>query len=110
MQKNIDRIIFYEDLRKAIVPVFIALVFAAVWIIFDLNSPVEQEVLQGKAIRSMMMTGGKTEPSILTYVELENGRTITVQLPIGAIPPVAGARVSVTRYIKRFFGDSFGLN
>ena len=109
MQKNIDRIAFHEDVRKAILPVFLGSIFAAVWIAFDLNVPVAQEILSGKALRSMAMASPKNDPRILTYIELDGGRTVAVQLPIGSTTPSEGERVIVIRYIKRFFGDSFGL-
>jgi hypothetical protein len=110
MQKNIDRMVFFENIRKAILPVLVGLAFAASWIAFDLNAPVAKEILQGKAVRTVLMGGNKAEPTTLTYVELDNGRTVGVELPLGIVAPHEGERVSLTRYIKRFFGDSFGLN
>jgi hypothetical protein len=107
--KKLNRVVFTENLRLAALPVLIFLLFSAGLAVFFLNVPVSSEKLPGKIIRNSLAPDGKSVGSILTFIQLDNGRTVFVSLPYSANLPREGESVLVTRYIKRFFGDSFGL-
>ena len=98
-----------EKLRNEISSIALLFFICAVAGVFFLNTPISSEEVRGTIIRSSIPLLSKGQETIVTYVELENGRMVTVSLPLGATLPQVGSHVIVTRYIKRFFGDSFGL-
>lgn len=106
---NIDQIFFYEDLRKAIFPSLVFIVFMTGFLTYLLNSPISHEELSGTILHNATAVGPKDAASAITFIELENGRVVSVSIPVGATLPQEGKQVTVVRYIKRFFGDSFGL-
>jgi hypothetical protein len=101
--------ILIQNVKRTILLSLAIFVFVAGYIVYGLNVPVRQEVLSGKVIQSYIIAGSKSAVSIAATIELENGRTVRVILPQGAELPLEGSPVIITRNIKRFFGDSFGL-
>ena len=98
-----------ERLRYEVTSIVVLLFITAAAMVFFLNTPISSEQIQGTIIRSSIPPASKRLATILTYIALENGRTVTVSLPPGAALPQDGSHVNVTRYKKRLFGDSFGL-
>ena len=102
----------YSFLGKLKVEAFAAIVFLLVCvsaIIYFLNIPTSSEQVSGTVIRNSASVDYKSGIGTIEFVELESGRMISVSLPAGMALPQEGSRVIVTRYVKRFFGDSFGL-
>ena len=108
MANNIDRIAFWLDLRRGLPFAFAAIVFAVGFTIAETNVPVSNEKISGTVIRNFMLPSG-TNQTMITYIELDGGRVISVSIPNEVTPPHAGDRILVMRYVRRFFGDSFGL-
>jgi hypothetical protein len=110
MAKNsLDKIAFWENLRRAVLPTIVSIAVIVGFLISGFNVVVNQEELHGTVIRNSIRLLTKSRDVFVTYIELENGRTIFVALPAEGALPEVGSDVIVIRYLKRFFGDSFGL-
>jgi hypothetical protein len=108
-EKNLDKMVFWENVRRAILPTIVVIAVFVGFLISGFNVVVNQEELHGTVIRNSIGLLSKSQDVIVTYIELENGRTIFVSLSAGATLPLVGSPVIVIRYIKKFFGDNFGL-
>jgi hypothetical protein len=108
-KNNLDKIAFWEDFRSLVLPTLIAISVIICFLIFGLNVVVSQEDATGRIIRNSVARHTKSQNTLITYIELKSERTIYAALPAEAALLRVGSDVIVTRYIKRFFGDSFGL-
>ncbi len=104
---------FLDSLRRSAAPGLVLLslfiIFVAVFLEPILNYRVESETVQGKVIHTSFPMLSKTPSDFGIMIELEGGRIITIGVPSAAQVPAVGAQIKLNRYIKRFFGDSFGL-
>jgi hypothetical protein len=107
--RDLDRIAFRENLRRAILPTLVFVVFAAVWVGFSLNVPVRSEEVFGKVLNTIGPTNYENPTGGAVLIELEGGRVVSTAILPKATLPKIGQRVTVVRYINKFFGDSFGL-
>ena len=108
-EKNLDKIAFWEDLKRAIIPCVIFIVFIVVWVAFSLTIPVSNEEVFGTVFNTVGPTNYEGPTAVTVFIALDGGRVVSAPLSLTARLPNAGQRVTVVRYIKRFFGDSFGL-
>ena len=99
----------FEKLKAVIIPVFVFIFFSLGLAVFTLNIPISSEKLHGTLIRFGGTAKYKSATYAIAFIELDNGRTVSAPLQYGANWPKEGDSVAVVRYIKRFFGDSFGL-
>ena len=109
MANNIDRIAFWQDVRRGLLPALSCTCFVGGMIVYFLNTPVSLEKIQGTVIRNFITPDYKSGAAVISYVELDGGRVVTVSIPNEVKPPHEGDRILIMRYVKRFFGDSFGL-
>ena len=109
MANNIDRIAFWQDVRRGLLPALICICFVGGIAVYFLTAPVPTEKIQGTVIRNFITPDYKSGAVVISYVELDGGRVISVSIPNEVTPPHAGERILVMRYVRRFFGDSFGL-
>jgi hypothetical protein len=109
-EKNLDQIVFWDKLKQAIIPCLVFIVFTVVWIAFSLNIPVSNEEVFGKVINTIGPIDYESPTAGAVLIELDGGRVISIALAPTVSLPNIGQRVTVVRYIKRFFGDSFGLS
>jgi hypothetical protein len=107
--ENLDQIVFWDKLKQAIIPCLVFVVFTVVWIAFSLNVPVANEEVFGSVLNTVGPTNYEGPATVTVFIELEGGRVVSAPLSLTASLPNVGKRVTVVRYIKRFFGDSFGL-
>ncbi len=108
-ERELNRQIFLEDLRIVIGTFLIFVLLSFGVFVYFLNTPINSELLHGVVIRNWVSPDYKRAEPILVFIQLDGGRTVSVSLAAGKQLPAEGDRVSVTRYINRFFGDSFGL-
>ena len=99
----------FEKLKAIIIPVLVFIFFSLGLTVITLNIPVSSEKLHGTLIRFGGTAKYKSATYAIAFIELDNGRTVSAPLQYGANWPKEGDSVAVVRYIKRFFGDSFGL-
>ena len=108
-EKNLDKIVFREDLKRAIIPCLVLILLAAVWVAFSLNVPVASQKLFVTVLSTIGPVNYEGPTSVTVLIELEGGRVVSTSFPSTSSLPTVGQQVTVIRYIKRFFGDSFGL-
>jgi hypothetical protein len=107
--KKLDKIVFWEDLKRAIIPCLIFTAFTVVWVAFSFNVPVASQKLFGTVLNTIGPVDYEGPIAVTILIELDGGRVVSAQLPQSPSLPNVGQHVTVVRYIKRFFGDSFGL-
>jgi hypothetical protein len=108
-RKSLDQLVFWENLKRAMLPSLVLVVFTTGYLAFSFNVPVKSEDVFGTVINVVPIVIYKGQSSAVTFVELDGGRVVSIPLPPTASLPSVGQRVTVVRYIKRFFGNSFGL-
>ena len=97
-----------ETVRKYFAVALLLIGCGFMLIIFDLNTPVYQDRVQGKVVRfSPIISRYRTGTNV--HVQIEGDREITVDLPVGRLPPTLGDIVSIKRYQRRLFGDAFEM-
>jgi hypothetical protein len=109
-QKNLDQMVFRENLRRAIVPSLVFFGFTATLVAFSLNVAVSGEEVSGKVLNTIGPVNYEGPVGVSILIELDGGRVVSVSIPPTVFLPKVGQRVTVVRYSKRFFGDSFGLS
>lgn len=108
-EKNLDQIVFWEKLKQAIIPCLVFIVFTVVWLAFSLNVPVANQEIFGTVLNTVGPTNYEGPATVTVIIVLDSGRVVSAPLSLTARLPNVGQRVTLVRYINRFFGDSFGL-
>lgn len=109
LDNKLRRLNIIETLRGNVFPGLFLIGLFSILVVFSLNVPMRSEKLNGTLIRVGGYANPKSATYAVAYIQLDNGRTVSVPIQYGANWPKEGDSVTVIRYIKRFFGDSFGL-
>jgi hypothetical protein len=108
-KQTLDQIVFRQHIKQAIIPALVFVVFSLIWGVLTLNVVITHEEVLGTVVNTVGPANFEGPTSVSVIVDLDSGRVVSAALPTTSILPPNGARVTLIRYTKRFFGDSFGL-
>jgi hypothetical protein len=85
-----------------VLPLAIPLIFA-----FAFNPIVSSKPEAVLVVRNQQIPDKYAAVTIITFIELPNGRNATLVLPNGAVPPAPGSSIRVMHSQHLLLGDSF---
>jgi hypothetical protein len=82
------------------------LVLAAA-VIFYLNPTISGKIETALVVHSQQLPAYYQATAMIAFIELPNGRSATITIPVGTAPPAPGSSIRVMHSQHLLLGDSF---